>query len=117
MRSVAAPVRDATGTVRAAMNVTVHAAETSTETLLHDHLPVLLQTAGRVSADWAMWQRTSAHRAGRVIMVGAETRGPEPTVFERRPPAAAAGRASPRRLRATRCFWLDGLDRSRHIPS
>jgi len=49
-------VRDATGTVRAAMNVTVHAAETSTETLLHDHLPVLLQTAGRVSADWALWQ-------------------------------------------------------------
>ncbi|HEU4545490.1 MAG TPA: IclR family transcriptional regulator C-terminal domain-containing protein [Microlunatus sp.] len=57
VRSVAAPVRDATGAVRAAMNVTVHAAETSTETLLHDHLPVLLQTAGRVSADWAMWQR------------------------------------------------------------
>jgi IclR family pca regulon transcriptional regulator len=57
VRSVAAPVRDATGTVRAAMNVTVHAAETSTETLLHDHLPVLLQTAGRVSADWAVWQR------------------------------------------------------------
>jgi len=57
VRSVAAPVRDADGTVRAAMNVTVHAAETSTETLLHDHLPLLLQTAGRVSADWAMWQR------------------------------------------------------------
>ena len=57
VRSVAAPVRDATGTVRAAMNVTVHAAETSTETLLHDHLPLLLQTAGRVSADWAIWQR------------------------------------------------------------
>ena len=56
MRSVAAPVRDATGAVRAAMNVTVHAAETSTETLLHDHLPVLLQTAGRVNADWALWQ-------------------------------------------------------------
>ncbi len=57
VRSVAAPVRDATGAVRAAMNVTVHAAETSTETLLHDHLPLLLQTAGRVSADWAIWQR------------------------------------------------------------
>ena len=57
VRSVAAPVRDATGTVRAAMNVTVHAAETSTETLLRDHLPLLLQAAGRVSADWAMWQR------------------------------------------------------------
>ena len=31
VRSVAAPVRDATGAVRAAMNITVHAAETRTE--------------------------------------------------------------------------------------
>ena len=36
VRSVAAPVRDGTGAVRAAMNVTVHAAETSTEHLLND---------------------------------------------------------------------------------
>jgi IclR family pca regulon transcriptional regulator len=56
VRSVAAPVRDGTGTVRAAMNVTVHAAETSVETLLHDHLPLLLRTAGDVSAEWALWQ-------------------------------------------------------------
>jgi IclR family pca regulon transcriptional regulator len=56
VRSVAAPVRDGTGTVRAAMNVTVHAAETSVDTLLHDHLPVLLRTAGDVSAEWALWQ-------------------------------------------------------------
>ncbi len=56
VRSVAAPVRDRTGTVRAAMNVTVHAAETSTEKLLGDYLPLLLETAGRVSADWALWQ-------------------------------------------------------------
>ncbi len=56
VRSVAAPVRDASGAVRAAMNVTVHAAETSTEDLLHRHLPPLLRTAGRVSADWALWQ-------------------------------------------------------------
>ena len=34
VRSIAVPVRDATGTVRAAMNVTVHAAETSREHLL-----------------------------------------------------------------------------------
>lgn len=57
VRSIAAPVRDANGTVRAAMNVTVHAAETSTDALLRDHLPLLLQTAGRISADWATWQR------------------------------------------------------------
>ncbi|TWD80194.1 IclR family transcriptional regulator [Kribbella amoyensis] len=56
VRSVAAPVRDGTGTIRAAMNVTVHAAETTTEQLLKDHLPLLLRTAGDVSAEWARWQ-------------------------------------------------------------
>ncbi|RBY97693.1 IclR family transcriptional regulator [Blastococcus sp. TF02-8] len=56
VRSVAVPVRDGTGTVRAAMNVTVHAAETSTESLLGEHLPHLLRTAGEVSAEWALWQ-------------------------------------------------------------
>ena len=56
VRSVAVPVRDGTGAVRAAMNVTVHAAETSTERLLGEHLPQLLRTAGEVSADWALWQ-------------------------------------------------------------
>ena len=56
VRSVAVPVRDGTGTVRAAMNVTVHAAETSTELLLRDHLPQLLRTAGEISAEWALWQ-------------------------------------------------------------
>lgn len=56
VRSVAVPVRDHTGVVRAAMNVTVHAAETTTERLLQDHLPLLLRTAGNVSAEWALWQ-------------------------------------------------------------
>jgi IclR family pca regulon transcriptional regulator len=56
VRSVAAPVRDRDGVVRAAMNVTVHAAETSVDRLLHDHLPLLLRAAGDVSADWAIWQ-------------------------------------------------------------
>jgi IclR family pca regulon transcriptional regulator len=57
VRSVAVPVRDADGSVQAAANVTVHAAETSTERLLHDHLPLLLRTAGEISAEWALWQR------------------------------------------------------------
>jgi IclR family pca regulon transcriptional regulator len=57
VRSVAVPVRDGEGRVRAAMNVTVHAAETSTETLVGEHLPLLLRTAGEVSAEWALWQR------------------------------------------------------------
>jgi IclR family pca regulon transcriptional regulator len=56
VRSIAAPVRDGTGTVRAAVNVTVHAAETSIDTLLHEHLPLLLRTAGDISADWTLWQ-------------------------------------------------------------
>ena len=56
VRSVAVPVRDGTGAVRAAMNVTVHAAETSTEVLLGEYLPHLLRAAGEVSAEWALWQ-------------------------------------------------------------
>jgi IclR family transcriptional regulator, pca regulon regulatory protein len=55
VRSVAVPVRDGTGKVRAAMNVTVHAAETTTQRLLDDHLPPLLTTAGQISAEWAIW--------------------------------------------------------------
>jgi IclR family transcriptional regulator, pca regulon regulatory protein len=56
IRSVAVPVRDGAGQVRAAMNVTVHAAETSLATLTDEYLPLLLRTAGEVSADWALWQ-------------------------------------------------------------
>lgn len=54
IRSIAAPVRDGSGRVVAAMNVTVHAAETSVETLRTEHLPRLLDTAGRISADFAL---------------------------------------------------------------
>src|ERR671916_555963 len=56
VRSVAVPVRDGSGAVRAAMNVTVHAAETSVARMLAEHLPRLLRTAGDVSAEWALWQ-------------------------------------------------------------
>ncbi len=56
VRSVAVPVRDGTGAVRAAMNVTVHAAETSTERLVDEYLPLLIRAAGDVSAEWALWQ-------------------------------------------------------------
>lgn len=56
IRSVAVPIRDGDGQVRAAMNVTVHAAETSLEKLTDDCLPLLLRAAGDVSADWALWQ-------------------------------------------------------------
>ncbi len=56
IRSVAVPVRDGCGEIRAAMNVTVHAAETSLATLVDDYLPRLIRAAGDVSADWALWQ-------------------------------------------------------------
>ena len=54
IRSVAAPLRDGSGKVVAAVNVTVHAAETSLETLREEYLPLLLDTAGRISADFAL---------------------------------------------------------------
>jgi IclR family pca regulon transcriptional regulator len=53
VRSAAAPVRDSRGKVVAAVNVTVHAAETAMEQLIEEHLPRLLATAGRISADLA----------------------------------------------------------------
>jgi IclR family pca regulon transcriptional regulator len=53
IRSVAAPLRDGAGRVIAALNVTVHAAETPVETLLTAYLPLLLHTAGEISADFA----------------------------------------------------------------
>jgi IclR family pca regulon transcriptional regulator len=54
VRSVATGVRDGDGQVVAAINVTVHAAETSVETLLDDHLPKLLRTAADIGHDWAL---------------------------------------------------------------
>ncbi len=56
IRSVAAPLRDGDGRVMAALNVTVHAAEIPLETLTGEYLPLLLQAAGAISADWARYQ-------------------------------------------------------------
>jgi IclR family pca regulon transcriptional regulator len=53
IRSIAAPLRDGSGRVIAAVNVNTHAAETPVEHLLEHHLPLLLQTAGEISADFA----------------------------------------------------------------
>jgi IclR family pca regulon transcriptional regulator len=54
IRSVATGVRDGDGRVVAAINVTVHAAETSVETLLEGHLPKLLRTAADIGHDWTL---------------------------------------------------------------
>jgi IclR family pca regulon transcriptional regulator len=53
IRSVAAPLRDGSGSVVAAMNVNAHAGETSLERLTKVHLPALLAAAADVSADFA----------------------------------------------------------------
>jgi IclR family transcriptional regulator, pca regulon regulatory protein len=56
IRSVAAPLRGGDGTVFAALNVNTHAAETPVDLLTGHHLPLLLQAAGAISADWAACQ-------------------------------------------------------------
>jgi IclR family pca regulon transcriptional regulator len=57
IRSVAAPVRDASGRVIAAVNVTVNAAETSITELKKSHLPLLLKTAEAITADFVRISR------------------------------------------------------------
>jgi IclR family pca regulon transcriptional regulator len=52
IRSIAAPVRDNTGSVIAAVNVTVNAAETSIKQLQKEYLPLLLKAADDISADF-----------------------------------------------------------------
>ncbi len=69
IRSVAVPVRDGAGVVRAAMNVTVHAAETPLAVLTGDYLPLLLRTAGEVSADWALAQSKPHVEVARAMAV------------------------------------------------
>jgi IclR family pca regulon transcriptional regulator len=59
IRSIAAPVRDGTQRVVAGLNISVHAAETSIETLTEKYLPLLLETARAISTDWALWQSRS----------------------------------------------------------
>jgi IclR family pca regulon transcriptional regulator len=56
IRSIAAPVRDSTTHVVAALNVSVHAAETSIKTLTETYLPLLVQTAEAISDDWTLWK-------------------------------------------------------------
>ena len=51
LRALAAPVRDRTGRVVAAVNVSAHASRTSLEAMRRDLLPPLLKTAARIEAD------------------------------------------------------------------
>lgn len=56
IRSVAVPLRDGEGRVIASLNVNAHAAETPVEILTDRYLPLLLQAASAISADWAAFQ-------------------------------------------------------------
>jgi IclR family pca regulon transcriptional regulator len=51
LRSIAAPIRDRSGRVVAAVNVSSHASRTTLEAVRRDLLPPLLATAARVEAD------------------------------------------------------------------
>jgi IclR family transcriptional regulator, pca regulon regulatory protein len=59
LRSLAAPIRDADGRVVAAMNLSTHATQVPTETVMATHLPALLRTAEELGADLARVQRSS----------------------------------------------------------
>jgi IclR family pca regulon transcriptional regulator len=49
LRSIAAPLIDASGATIAAMNISTHAGRTSLDELHHHFLPRLLETAGRIN--------------------------------------------------------------------
>ncbi len=51
LRALAVPIRDRSGTVVAALNVSAHASRTSLEAMRRDLLPPLLRAAASVSAD------------------------------------------------------------------
>jgi IclR family pca regulon transcriptional regulator len=54
IRSIAVPVRDGTGRVAAALNVTVHAAGTPVNVLTEIYLPLLQQSADAIERDWKL---------------------------------------------------------------
>ena len=51
LRSVAAPIRDRSGRVVAAVNMSAHAARTSLESVRRTLVPPLVAAAARISAD------------------------------------------------------------------
>ena len=63
VRSAAAPVRDASGRVVAALNVSAHASRTSMQALRRDILPLILETAKAIEAEL----RTVAGPPARVL--------------------------------------------------
>ncbi|ADH67709.1 MULTISPECIES: IclR family transcriptional regulator domain-containing protein [Nocardiopsis] len=60
LRSLAAPIRDGSGRVIAAANVSAHANRASIEDVRRDLLPALLETTARIEADLASVARRDA---------------------------------------------------------
>ncbi|MCP1415580.1 IclR family transcriptional regulator C-terminal domain-containing protein [Paenarthrobacter sp. A20] len=65
VRSISVGVRDGSNVVRASMNVTVHAQETSVEKLTGEYLPMLQDAAAAAGLDWARWQARPVKSLGR----------------------------------------------------
>lgn len=64
LRSIAAPIRDADGTVVAAVNVSTHAGRRSLDSVVGDLLNPLLVTAERIERDLASSKSSARSRAG-----------------------------------------------------
>jgi IclR family pca regulon transcriptional regulator len=65
LRSVAAPLRDRTGRVVAAVNLSAHASRMSTDSVRRQLVPPLLDAAARIEADLRVAAAPSARRGAR----------------------------------------------------
>jgi IclR family transcriptional regulator, pca regulon regulatory protein len=88
IRSVAAPLRDGDGQVIASLNVNAHAAETAVEVLTDIYLPLLLQAASAISADWAAFQSVPQVTVARPGPAAAAHPGGDPRTPEAEPAPA-----------------------------
>ncbi|HEY1699170.1 MAG TPA: IclR family transcriptional regulator C-terminal domain-containing protein [Trebonia sp.] len=95
IRSVAVPLRDGDGKVIAALNVNAHSAETPMEMLTGEYLPLLLQTASAISADWAACQSVPQLTAGTVSLGGATPSGSDRSASRGTPPDPRTPRGVP----------------------
>jgi IclR family pca regulon transcriptional regulator len=64
LRSVAAPIRDRSGRVVAAVNLSAHASRTPADTARRQLVPPLLGAAGRIEADLRVASVPNARRSG-----------------------------------------------------
>lgn len=60
LRSIAAPIRDASGAIVAAVNISTHTLRVPLDTLLSEMRPALIETAGEISADLGYRPQTAS---------------------------------------------------------